>query len=189
MLILYIQNHTMYLEIILGPMFSGKTTRIVELYHQFVEENMKVIAINFAKDTRYDDKMISTHDRKMIPCVQCETLAPLLENGTIANTDVVLINEGQFFPDIFDVVLALVERHHKKVYVCGLDGDFTRRKFGSLLDLIPYCDTVTKLRSNCKYCDGAAIFSHRVTNETAQLVIGSDNYVPLCRKCYTKTMS
>ena len=66
------------LDIILGPMFSGKTTRIIELYEQYLTENKKPIAINFANDTRYHDKMLSTHDKRMIPCVQCMNLSDVL---------------------------------------------------------------------------------------------------------------
>ena len=74
----------------------------------------------------------------------------------------------------------------KKVYIAGLDGDFQRKKFGQMLDLIPLCDTVTKLTSLCNICKNGnlGIFSKRITNETEQTVIGSDNYIPVCRSCY-----
>ena len=76
--------------------------------------------------------------------------------------------------------------HNKKVYVCGLDGDFERKKFGQILNLIPLCDKVTKLTSLCSVCKNGApgIFSKRITLETEQTVVGSDNYIPVCRKCY-----
>ena len=79
----------------------------------------------------------------------------------------------------------LVETKNKRVYVCGLDGDFERKKFGNILDLIPYSDSIIKLKSNCNNCNEPAIFSHRLTDENEQVVIGSNNYIPLCRKCYT----
>jgi thymidine kinase len=68
-----------------------------------------------------------------------------------------------------------------------LDGDFERKKFGTILDLIPLCDKVRKLTSLCSTCkDGTlAIFSMRLTKEKEQTVVGSDNYIPVCRKCYT----
>jgi thymidine kinase len=69
-----------------------------------------------------------------------------------------------------------------------LDGDFERKKFGTILDLIPLCDKVTKMTSLCSRCrDGTAgIFSLRITQEKTQFLIGSDNYIPVCRKCYEK---
>jgi len=78
----------------------------------------------------------------------------------------------------------------KKVYVCGLDGDFERKKFGSILDLIPLCDKVTKLTSLCSLCkDGTlGIFSMRLTCDKEQTLVGSDNYIPVCRMCYEKKL-
>ena len=74
----------------------------------------------------------------------------------------------------------------KKIYICGLDGDFERKKFGQILNLIPLCDKVTKLTSLCSLCKNgtAGIFSKRITCEKEQTVVGSDNYIPVCRSCY-----
>lgn len=170
-----------YLELILGPMFSGKTSRLVEIYNQCTFCHIPVLVINHVIDNRYDDELLSTHDKIKIPCTRTNKLSTV----AFDTAEVVLINEGQFFPDLFEVVSAmLVEK--KKVYVCGLDGDFQCRKFGALLDLIPHCDKVTKLSSLCSLCrDGTpAIFSKRITAETAQTVVGADNYIPVCRTHY-----
>ena len=59
-------------------------------------------------------------------------------------------------------------------------------KFGKLLDLIPLCDTVTKLSATCVRCNKPAIFSKRLSTEEQQIVIGSSNYAPMCRKCYNE---
>jgi thymidine kinase len=185
-------------------MFSGKTSRIVEIYNQCKFCNISVAVINHSIDNRYDEEQLSTHDQIKIPCIKTEKLFDIwiqhisLEDSIdkiprikdkfkIATSSVILINEGQFFPDLFEFVNSLlVER--KKVYVCGLDGDFERKKFGSILELIPLCDKVTKLTSLCSLCrDGTpGIFSMRLTRETEQTVVGSENYIPVCRKCYEK---
>lgn len=172
-----------YLEIILGPMFSGKTTQLVAHYKKFTYIGKKVCVINYSEDKRYTDTMLSTHDKIMIPCIFSERLRDIRD---VDAADVIIINEGQFFEDLFEVVIDLVEKKHKSVYICGLDGDFKRNKFGKILDLIPYCDKVMKLNSLCSQCrDGTmGVFSHRISKETSQVVIGSDNYQPLCRKCY-----
>ena len=171
------------LELILGPMFSGKTTRLIELYNEFKNKNINVIAVNFADDTRYHKTMLSTHNNVMIPCIQCHNLNEILHSADVKNSSVILINEGQFFQDIFEVSVKLVETLQKHVVICGLDGDFKRIKFGRLCDLIPFCDSIVKLHASCS-CGEKAIFSHRITNEVEQVVIGSSNYVPLCRTCY-----
>lgn len=175
-----------YLEIIVGPMFSGKTTRLVDIYDACLIEGKSVFVINYSADIRYSNNMLSTHDKRMIPCLFSQTLNELWNIHIISDihtADVILINEGQFFEDLYEVVTTMVEKYNKKVYVCGLDGDFRQKKFGQILDLIPVCDKVTKLASSCHLCNDAAIYSHRITSEESQVVIGSSNYIPLCRKC------
>ena len=177
-------NIDSYLEIILGGMYAGKTSRLVEIYKQCMFCNIPVIVINHQIDNRYDDEMLSTHDKIKIPCVKTNKLMDL---GGVYQWDVILVNEGQFFPDLYEFVdYVLNMRAGKKIYVCGLDGDFERRKFGQILDLIPLCDKVTKLTSLCSSCkDGTpGIFSKRISGETEQTVVGFDNYIPVCRRCY-----
>ena len=187
-----------YLEIILGPMYSGKSSRLVEIYKQCKFCNIPVAVINHVIDNRYDDELLSTHDKIKIPCIKTEKLfdvwsnIPVFDNNprfkdmiNVIKSNVILINEGQFFPDLFEVVNDMVH-FGKQVYVCGLDGDFEKKKFGKILDLIPLCDKVTKLTSLCSLCkDGTpGIFSMRLTNEKEQTVVGSENYIPVCRVCY-----
>jgi thymidine kinase len=83
-------------------------------------------------------------------------------------------------------VKLLVNEHNKKVYVCGLDGDYQMKKFGQILDLIPICDEVEKLHAICTICKAPASFTKRITQETEQKVIGSDNHIPVCRMCHLK---
>ena len=177
-----------YLELIIGPMFSGKTSKLLELYRQYTFCNVPVIAINHSLDKRYDNEKLSTHDKNMIPCLSACLLKDIMSEDVLSNYDVFLINEGQFFEDINESVRKLVNEYSKTVYVCGLDGDFKREKFGNLLDLIPFADNIIKLHSLCYICKNGtkAPFTCRITEETEQTVIGSDNYVPLCRKCYEK---
>jgi thymidine kinase len=189
-------NNTGYLELFIGSMYSGKSTRLVDIYKQCKFCNITVTVINHIIDKRYDNELLSTHDQVKIPCLQASELndlwryngyenKDLCAHNAVRDSDVILINEGQFFPDLYDVVVDMLNCN-KKVYICGLDGDFERKKFGQILDLIPMCDKVTKLTSLCSQCkDGTpGIFSMRLTNETAQTVVGSDNYIPVCRKCY-----
>lgn len=200
-------NSAGYLELILGPMFSGKTSRLVEIYKQCKFCNISVTVINHTIDNRYDDELLSTHDKVKIPCIKTERLSDVWTNSIdieedlntspcvqdkfkVGKSDVILINEGQFFEDLYEVVVEMLKRD-KKVYICGLDGDFERKRFGTILDLIPLCDKVTKLTSLCSLCKNGTpgIFSMRLTNETDQTVVGSDNYIPVCRKCYSNKHS
>jgi len=192
-----------YLELIIGPMFSGKTSKLLEIYKQCNFCNISVTIINHSLDKRYHESMLSSHDKIMAPCLQASRLSDIWpKNGIVEpsnflntqafnilkNSDVILINEGQFFEDLDTVVIELLN-NNKKVYVCGLDGDFERKKFGKIIDLIPICDSVVKLTSLCSICRNGTpgIFSMRITNEREQTVIGSDNYIPVCRECYNKS--
>uniref|UniRef100_A0A6C0DRQ1 thymidine kinase n=1 Tax=viral metagenome TaxID=1070528 RepID=A0A6C0DRQ1_9ZZZZ len=187
-------HNTGYLEIILGGMYAGKTSRLIEIYKTYSYIGKKIIVINYAEDKRYDETMLSTHDGIKIPCAMALNLYDEWTNPTseyyneLHGADIILINEGQFFKNLLETVLKMVEDENKVVYICGLDGDFKREKFGELLDLIPYCDRVEKLTSLCSICRNGTrgIFSKRVTGETNQIVIGSDNYLPVCRDCYNK---
>lgn len=177
-----------YLTLIIGPMYSGKTTSIIELCRKYELSNLRTLVINYAEDRRYHDSMLSTHDKVMIPCKNIINLSDIVDEETINNYDVFLINEGQFFSDLKDNVLKLVETHKKTVYVCGLDGDFKRNGFEQMMLLVPLADEIIKKYSICKGCMNGtrALFSHRITNEKEVKVIGSDNYIPLCRECYLK---
>jgi len=177
-----------YLEIILGPMWSGKTSALLKIYRQYSYCKSKICVINYEADTRYSRTMLSTHDKEMIPCILGVSMEEIMKNhkDEIENSDVILINEGQFFSDIVPFTIKMVEEERKKVYICGLDGDFKRDKIGNLLDLIPMCDKMTKLHALCSICkDGTlAPFTFRSTCDTEQVLIGNDIYMPLCRSCY-----
>jgi thymidine kinase len=180
-----------YLELIIGSMFSGKTSYLLEVYKKCVFCNIPVAVINYAGDDRYTtESMLSTHDKQMIPCILSNTIEGAIHHhgDSITRAETILINEGQFFPDIEEQVKRLVEGLNKRVYICGLDGDFERKPLGNLLQLVPFSDEVIKLKSLCSLCrDGTpGMFSFRLTNETSQVVIGSSNYIPLCRECYQR---
>jgi thymidine kinase len=179
-----------YLELIVGCMYSGKTTRLLELYNMYALCDIQCCVINYCGDKRYHQTKLSTHDLRTIDSINTQYLNDVI-NENIEKFEVFLINEGQFFDDLYQVVAKLVDEHHKKVYVCGLDGDFERKKFGQMLDLIPICDKITKHFAICGKCkDGTkACFSLRLTKETQQVCIGSSNYVPVCRYCYHKYTS
>jgi len=98
--------------------------------------------------------------------------------NALLKSEYILINEAQFYPDLVEFVK---EFKHKNIYVYGLDGDFKQQKMGYILDIIPLCDSVKKLKARCG-CGQEAIFSKRISNETDQYQPNAQ-YVPVCRKC------
>jgi len=179
------------LNLYVGPMFSGKTSKLIELYKQFTFCKIPTVVINYTEDIRYtDEPMMFTHDRTKVECVMGTKLNDIFPPGgeRASHYKVFLINEGQFFPDIVEWTKAMVGTpYSKKVYICGLDGDFKRNTFSNWLDLIAYSDGIQKLSSFCCDCRlMPAIFSHRLTEDKEQKMIGNDAYIPLCRDCYEK---
>tara|TARA_Y100000780_G_C13692615_1_gene420168 strand:- start:1943 stop:2506 length:564 start_codon:yes stop_codon:yes gene_type:complete len=181
-------NKTGYLQLIIGPMYSGKTTALLELKKQYTFSKMKCCVINYSEDKRYHDTMLSTHDKRMIECNNTTSLDEFLTQDVIDESDVFLINEGQFFSNLKKHVLNLIDNHKKTVHVCGLDGDFKRKPFGEIVDLIPLCDDIIKKKSICAICENGtfALFSKRLVKSNKIKLIGSDIYKPVCRKCYLK---
>lgn len=178
-----------YLELIIGPMYSGKTSYLINKYKQFTFCNNNILVLNHQIDTRYSNSQLSNHDLNMIPCQMIDKLSIIFEKNEINDlyekAEVILINEGQFFKELEFSILKMLD-DNKKIYIAGLDSDFQKKKFGNIIDLIPHCDKITKLTSLCSICKNGtkAIFSHRISSEKVQTLVGSTNYIPLCRNCY-----
>ena len=106
-----------YLEIIIGPMFSGKTSRLLTIKRQYEVCDISCCLVNHVDDKRYHKTLASTHDRIMTESLNLANLSCLYEK--LDQYNVFLINEGQFFDDLFEVVIRLVEDHKKKNMFVG----------------------------------------------------------------------
>ena len=180
-----------YLDLILGPMYSGKTDYLLRELNIFAIMGARVLYVNHAFDTRGD--AFSTHNPSLnstgvVSHKKVETAEQLLD--ACQEYSIIGIDESQFFSGLKDAVLNLVEKQGKRVLVAGLSGNYKREPFGELLNLIPYCDRLTKLASCCSQCAVLkkiknAHFSYRVTKDEIEVFIGAKNaYVPLCRECF-----
>ena len=174
-----------YLKVIIGPMWSGKSTEVINIYKHNCIAQISTLVINYDEDVRYHEKKLSTHDKIMIPCTRFSKLANLLDYDDLYKFKCVVIDEAQFFDDLELAVKQLLTLK-KFVYVCGLDADFQMNKFGQILDIIPLADEVVKKQALCAICRNGkrASFTKRLTNENVQKLIGSTNYIPVCRKCH-----
>jgi thymidine kinase len=179
----------------MGCMFSGKTSELIRQARRLQCVGRRVLFINHSFDRRYDrqgetQEQVFSHDQVGFPCINVGLLADV-SVGQVDNVDCIFVNEGQFFDDLREVVMRWVDVAGKDVYVGGLDGDSQRQKFGQLVDLVPMADAVHKLHAFCFECrDGTlAPFTHRVSDDQGQVVIGVSNYVALCRKHYLAAVS
>lgn len=176
----------MSLELLIGPMFAGKSSAILQRIRRQEVIGKKVYVITHSIDTRFSEEhAVKSHNRDSHPAVGVSHLHECASDPSFGAADYVIIEEAQFFDDLRDFVLWCVESEKKGVLVVGLDGDSSRRPFGQILELIPYCDRVEKLRALCKRCgDGTeAIFSALVRGEKkGQICVGAENmYEAMCR--------
>ena len=174
------------INLYMGCMYSGKTSELIKECRKAQLIKKKVLTINYIGDNRYSENSYAmSHNLDKIECIKVEKLADIDENHIVLS-DCIFIDEAQFYPDLLKYVLLWGEFYKKSVYVFGISSDFERKPFGQILDIIPYCDKVIKLDALCIKCnDGTeAIFSHRLSGEDEQIVIGSSNYIAVCRKHY-----
>ncbi|CAL9231256.1 unnamed protein product [Arabidopsis halleri] len=177
------------IHVIVGPMFSGKTTTLLRRILAERETGKQIAIIKSNKDTRYCTESIVTHDGEKFPCWPLPDLSSFKERFGFDDyenrLDVIGIDEAQFFGDLYEFCREAADKEGKTVIVAGLDGDFKRRRFGSVLDLIPIADTVTKLASRCEVCGKRALFTMRKTEEKeTELIGGAEVYMPVCRSHY-----
>lgn len=164
------------LELIFGPMFSGKTTELIRRMNRSKSVGNTVLCVNSHKDTR----CASTHDNAHLDTLKVDKLSDIL--GHTEEYDIITIDEYQFFENPNPIIENLLDQG-KTVIVVGLDGDFRQKKFGSILDLIPMADQVDKLSALCYRCGSIAPFTKRSINDPVQELIGaSESYKAVCRK-------
>lgn len=179
----------MSLELIVGPMFSGKSTELIKRVRRLQTIHKTYIVYNSLNDDRYGLEGIYTHDMNSVPCVSVNNLMGQVNTEGFREAEYILIDEAQFFKDLFNFVKDIVDIHGKHVIVIGLNGDSRRMPFGQINDLLPYCDNITMLSALCSQCkDGTlGIFSKRISENSGQICVGTiDKYSSVCRKCYIR---
>jgi len=173
------------IEIIIGPMFSGKSTELLRRTSRYEAIGKKILLINHSNDSRTTD-FIQTHSKQTRKAIKVSSLMPLLENDDYLQADVIGIDESQFFTDLQDFI-SIAEYNNKIFIIAGLDGDYKRRPIGQILSLIPLCDTVDKLTSlDMMDKDGSpGLFTKRLGDSDELVVIGAENeYISVNRKNY-----
>jgi thymidine kinase len=171
------------IEVICGSMFSGKTEELIRRLKRAKFAHQDVEIFKPAIDTRYSDEDVVTHEGNSIQSTPVENSASILLLGS--NSDVVGIDEAQFFDEgIVDVCNELA-RKGVRVIVAGLDMDFTGKPFGPMPKLLAIADDVMKVHAICVKCGALAYVSHRIVAGDRQVMLGEMNeYEPLCRECY-----
>lgn len=184
------------LHLILGPMFSGKTSELLGTLTKQVFGKKRVLYINHAGDTRSEESY-STHapntwvlDHELFETVKTDDLSSV----DVTDFDVIGIDESQFFSGLFEFVEKALKVHRKTLYIAGLNGSFKHELFGEAYRLLPLAFDVKILHAACAYCPvlfddhNPAIFSYRKQRDNSETVVigGKDVYAPICLRCHDK---
>jgi thymidine kinase len=167
-----------HLKVIIGCMFANKTTELLRCAREYKKNGKNVLLINHSSDTRYGEDCLKTHDGDY----EFSTSAEYLRDINIKNYQVVVIDEGQFFSDLFTYVTLWADTLDVKIIVAGLSGNSQREPIGDILRLIPHADEIQHLKANCSFCGESAIYS-KFTGIGIPGVGGSESYIQVCRSC------
>ena len=175
------------IEVVCGSMFSGKTEELIRRVKRAVFAKQRVEIFKPAIDTRYSDEEVVSHDRNSIVSTPVDTSGTILLLSS--DIDVVGIDEAQFLDDgLVDVCNQLANRG-VRVIIAGLDMDFQGKPFGPMPALCAIADEVTKAHAICVRCGALAYVSHRKVDSERRVLLGeTQEYEPLCRDCYQKSL-
>lgn len=176
----------MSITLILGGMFSEKTTTLISYARRNIVAKKRVIMIKHACDKRYNDTEITSHNRESIAA--SFVVARLSDvPDDISDSDVILIDEGQFYPDLAKYANRWADRGIK-VIISALNGTYDKRPFEQISLIIPYAEHIIRLSSVCSLCGNDAYFSHLNSDaekdEEGRIIGGASLYQARCRKCW-----
>ncbi len=181
------QERTGWIEVICGSMFSGKTEELIRRLNRAKIAKQKVEIFKPEIDIRYDDKKIVSHDDNAIVSTPVPSSSHILLLAH--NVDVVGIDEAQFFDEEIASVCVQLANSGTRVIVAGLDMDYKGNPFGPIPTLLAIAEYITKVHAICTRCGNLAQHSYRKIKNEKLIVLGeTDNYEPLCRKCYNQVL-
>ena len=176
-----------HLTLLIGCMFAQKTTELIRRIRRYKAIGYNVLVVNYSGDVRYGTNKIISHDTDSNDAICVKTLEEVAKQVTSGSYQVLIIDEGQFYSDLYEKVKGWADMLPIHIVVTGLDGDSDRNPFGDILKLIPLAEEVERLSALCSVCkDGTlAHFSKALIAKEEQVSIGGANcYVPVCRKHY-----
>ena len=173
-------------EVICGSMFSGKTEELIRRLKraQFARQRVEIFKPTI--DVRYSEEEVVSHQGNSILSSPVDSSASILLMGQ--ESDVVGIDEAQFFDEHIVEVCNELAARGIRVIVAGLDLDFRGEPFGPMPQLLAIADEVTKVHAICVRCGALAYVSHRIVAGEKQVMLGEkQEYEPLCRECYNQS--
>ena len=176
------------IEVICGPMFSGKTEQLIQRLRRAVIGRRRVQAFKPAIDRRYHATRITSHNATSLEAQAVADCAALAD-AVLPDTQVVGIDEAQFFgPALVRLAQSLADRG-VRVIVAGLDQDYRGEPFDPIPQLLAVAEHPTKLDAVCSCCGGVATRSYRIAAGDERVQVGAaDAYEARCRGCFNEGM-
>ena len=173
-----------WIEVICGPMFSGKTEELIRRLVRSQYAKQKVSIFKPFTDDRYSEDFIVSHNKRRIQSITVKKSKDILDY--LDKADVFGIDEAQFFDEKIVDTCKNLAIQNKRVVVAGLEKDYLAKPFGSMSELLVNAEYITKVNAICMVCGDPANFSQRITSDKEQILVGElDKYEARCRKCFT----
>ena len=171
--------------VIMSCMFSGKTETLISYSRKYLVAKKKIVVVKYLADTRYSDTEVRSHNQNAIKAnFSCNSLGIIVGNPNVREADVVLIDEGQFFPDL-TIVAEQLAQNGKIVVVSCLSGNYKREPFPEVSALLSKAEEIIHLTAVCSRCGEPASFTKKIIPGSELILIGgSESYQARCRSCF-----
>jgi thymidine kinase len=178
-----------WIEVVVGSMFSGKSEELIRRLRRAQIARQKVQIFKPALDTRYAADHIVSHSEMRIPSASVESARELLEQVE-DDTEVVGIDEGQFFDLELPAVCNALADRGKRVIVAGLDQDYLGKPFEPMPQLLAIAEYITKTLAICMVCGNPANHTQRLVASDDRVLLGTQGtYEARCRRCFDPTLA
>ncbi|MCA1562365.1 MAG: thymidine kinase [Acidobacteria bacterium] len=180
-------NHG-WIEVITGSMFSGKSEELIRRLRRAQIAQRKVQTFKPHVDDRYSSDHIISHSEMRIPSENLASSRDLLSK-VLAETEVVGIDEGQFFDAELPSVCNALADQGKRVIVAGLDQDYLGKPFEPMPQLLAIAEYITKTLAICMVCGAPANHTQRLVASSERVLVGAQGtYEARCRQCFDPTL-
>ncbi len=173
-----------WVEVITGSMFSGKSEELIRRLRRAIIAKQRVQVFKPALDDRYTAAQVVSHSRWRLEAERVHKAAEILEKVD-PRTEVVGIDEAQFFDEELVTICGHMADLGKRIIVAGLDMDFRGEPFGPMPKLLAVAEEVEKVHAICARCGAPASYTQRLTQAQEQVVVGAaETYEARCRRCF-----
>ena len=181
-------NHG-WIEVIVGSMFSGKSEELIRRLRRAQIARQKVQIFKPVIDRRYSDDHIVSHSEMRIESCAVTSSRELLDH-VAADTEVIGIDEGQFFDQELPMICDTLASQGKRVIVAGLDQDYLGKPFEPMPQLLAIAEYITKTLAICMVCGNPANHTQRLVASGDRVLVGAQGtYEARCRRCFDPALS